>query len=119
IAELSVPEGAAAGLFDLALAEKPARPGGGAPGAVAPDDVALVLHTSGTTSRPKIVPLSQANVCASAAHIVTTLALVPGDRCLNIMPLFHIHGLIAAVLSSLCAGASVHCTPGFNALKVF
>lgn len=82
-------------------------------------DTALVLHTSGTTSRPKIVPLSGANICASAAHIGDTLALQPTDRCLNIMPLFHIHGLIAAVLSSLAAGASVHCAPGFNALKVF
>ena len=69
------------------------------------DDVALVLHTSGTTSRPKIVPLPQRNLAASARHIGTTLALTPEDRCLNIMPLFHIHGLIAAVLSSLSAGA--------------
>jgi len=119
IAELSVPEGAPAGAFDLRLTEVPAKAGGGTAGPVGPDDIALVLHTSGTTSRPKIVPLSQANVCASAGHIGATLALGPGDRCLNIMPLFHIHGLIAAVLSSLAAGASVHCTPGFNALKVF
>jgi oxalate---CoA ligase len=82
-------------------------------------DIALVLHTSGTTSRPKIVPLTQENVCASASHIVETLQLVPEDSCLNIMPLFHIHGLIAAVLSSLAAGAAVHCTPGFNALRFF
>ena len=52
-------------------------------------------------------------------HIRDSLALVPADRCLNIMPLFHIHGLIAALLSSLSAGASVVCTPGFNALKFF
>ncbi len=84
-----------------------------------PDDTALVLHTSGTTSRPKIVPLSHANVCSSAHHIATSLALAPGDLCLNVMPLFHIHGLIAAVLSSLSAGAAVSCTPGFNALKFF
>jgi oxalate---CoA ligase len=83
------------------------------------DDVALVLHTSGTTSRPKIVPLSHGNVCASARHIGETLSLGPDDVCLNIMPLFHIHGLIAAVLSSLGAGGSVVCTPGFNALKFF
>jgi acyl-CoA synthetase (AMP-forming)/AMP-acid ligase II len=83
------------------------------------EDIALVLHTSGTTSRPKIVPLSHRNVCASAEHIVQTLALVPEDCCLNVMPLFHIHGLMAAVLSSLAAGASVFCTPGFNALKFF
>lgn len=89
------------------------------PGFAAPADTALVLHTSGTTSRPKIVPLSHRNVTASARHIGEALRLSPDDRCLNIMPLFHIHGLIAAVLSSLAAGASVWCTPGFNALKGF
>ena len=83
------------------------------------DDVALILHTSGTTSRPKIVPLSHRNVTNSAENIMNTLLLVPEDRCLNIMPLFHIHGLIATVLSSLRAGASIYCTPGFNALKYF
>jgi acyl-CoA synthetase (AMP-forming)/AMP-acid ligase II len=59
------------------------------------------------------------NICASAQHIVKSLALLPQDHCLNIMPLFHIHGLMAAVLSSLTAGSSVFCTPGFNALKFF
>ena len=83
------------------------------------EEVALVLHTSGTTSRPKIVPLLQRNLVASVRHIGSTLALTPEDRCLNIMPLFHIHGLIAAVLSSLAAGGSVWCTPGFNALQFF
>ncbi|TNE33818.1 MAG: AMP-dependent synthetase [Alphaproteobacteria bacterium] len=83
------------------------------------DDVALILHTSGTTSRPKIVPLSHRNVTASAGNIARSLRLTSDDKCLNIMPLFHIHGLIAAVLSSLQAGASVTCTPGFNALKIF
>jgi acyl-CoA synthetase (AMP-forming)/AMP-acid ligase II len=82
-------------------------------------DTALVLHTSGTTSRPKIVPLLQRNVLATARHITETLALTPDDVCLNIMPLFHIHGLMAATLSSLAAGAQVCCTPGFNALKFF
>ena len=83
------------------------------------DDVALILHTSGTTSRPKIVPLSHRNVCASASSIMDSLALTNEDRCMNIMPLFHIHGLIAVVLASLRAGASIYCTPGFNALKFF
>jgi acyl-CoA synthetase (AMP-forming)/AMP-acid ligase II len=84
-----------------------------------PDDTALILHTSGTTSRPKIVPLTQANIAASAHNILTSLALTPADRCLNVMPLFHIHGLIAAVSASLAAGASVACAPGFDALKFF
>ena len=84
-----------------------------------PDGTALVLHTSGTTSRPKIVPLTQVNLCASARHIGKTLSLTQKDLCLNVMPLFHIHGLIGAVLSSLYAGACVSCTPGFNAMKFF
>ena len=84
-----------------------------------PDDIALVLHTSGTTSRPKIVPLTHANVCSSGHNVAATLALTGGDRCLNVMPLFHIHGLIAAVVASVTAGASVVCSPGFDAGKFF
>ena len=84
-----------------------------------PGDTALILHTSGTTARPKIVPLSQANLAASAANIVRSLALGPADVCLNIMPLFHIHGLIAAVLSSISAGGSVVCAPGLSAFRFF
>ena len=78
-----------------------------------------MLHTSGTTSRPKQVPLTHRNLVASANHIRTTLSLTPDDRCVNIMPLFHIHGLVGALLSSLSAEASLFCTPGFNALKFF
>ncbi len=84
-----------------------------------PSDEALVLHTSGTTSRPKVVPLSNANLAASAQHIRATLQLTPGDIGLNIMPMFHIHGLIASLLSSMTAGAQIVCAPGFNALKFF
>ena len=80
-----------------------------------PHDTALLLHTSGTTSKPKLVPLTSANLTASARHIASTLALSPQDRCLNVMPLFHIHGLMAAVLASLSAGASVVCTDGVYA----
>ncbi|AKI01908.1 acyl-CoA synthetase (AMP-forming)/AMP-acid ligase II [Hoeflea sp. IMCC20628] len=83
------------------------------------DDIALILHTSGTTSRPKIVPLMQSNVVASAEHIKETLQLTRDDRCMNVMPLFHIHGLIAAVTASLAAGASIWCAPGFDALRFF
>jgi acyl-CoA synthetase (AMP-forming)/AMP-acid ligase II len=87
--------------------------------AAAADDVALILHTSGTTSRPKLVPLTQRNITASAANIKETLALRTADRALNIMPLFHIHGLIAGLLAPLSAGGFVSCTTGFNALKFF
>jgi acyl-CoA synthetase (AMP-forming)/AMP-acid ligase II/acetyltransferase-like isoleucine patch superfamily enzyme/acyl carrier protein len=84
-----------------------------------PGDTALVLHTSGTTSRPKIVPLTQTNICSSGHNIALSFELRENDRCLNVMPLFHIHGLIGAVLSSLTAGASVVCTPGFDATRFF
>jgi acyl-CoA synthetase (AMP-forming)/AMP-acid ligase II/aryl carrier-like protein len=84
-----------------------------------PEDVALVLHTSGTTSRPKIVPLTHRNLVISAENIRQTLRLEPADRCLNVMPLFHIHGLVGVILSSIAAGASVACAPGFQAPRFF
>ncbi len=84
-----------------------------------PDDVALILHTSGTTSRPKIVPLSQRNVSVSAGNIAQSLQFTNKDRGLNIMPLFHIHGLIAGTLAPLSQGGYLFCSPGFNALKFF
>jgi acyl-CoA synthetase (AMP-forming)/AMP-acid ligase II len=118
VVELVPEPGGPAGVFTL----RPERPLSGTParaGFASAEDVALVLHTSGTTARPKIVPLRHVNVTASAYHIGHTLELGREDVCLNIMPLFHIHGLIAAVLASLAAGGAVVCTPGFNALKFF
>jgi oxalate---CoA ligase len=115
VAELRADPAGPAGRFEL-VGRGTGAPAA-RPGLAEVEDTALVLHTSGTTSRPKIVPLSHANLTASARHIAQTLALTPDDLCLNVMPLFHIHGLIAAVLSSLGTGASVYCTPGFNALR--
>ena len=123
VVDLLVAEGAPAGSFTL----QPREASQAAPAAVAmtrggyseAGDIGMVLHTSGTTSRPKIVPLSVGNLCASASHIRHTLQFTPADIGLNIMPLFHIHGLIAGVLAPLSAGSQVFCTPGFNALKFF
>ena len=109
-------EGDAAGTFTLDL------PAGSAPQPVTAggeDAVALLLHTSGTTSRPKLVPLTQANLCASARNIAATLKLGRADVCLNVMPLFHIHGLMAPVLATLASGGAVFCAPGFDALRFF
>jgi acyl-CoA synthetase (AMP-forming)/AMP-acid ligase II len=108
-------EGAGTFTLDCLSPAGPAR----ATGEAHPEATALILHTSGTTSRPKIVPLSQRNICVSAANIATTLALTPADCGLEIMPLFHIHGLMAGLLAPLYAGSSVFCTPGFNALRFF
>jgi acyl-CoA synthetase (AMP-forming)/AMP-acid ligase II len=82
-------------------------------------DLALLLHTSGTTSRPKIVPLTHHNLCTSAQHITACLSLTEADRCLTVMPLFHIHGLVAALLAPLAAGGSLACTPSFDAFRFF
>ncbi|MGQ9634582.1 MAG: AMP-binding protein [Bryobacteraceae bacterium] len=84
-----------------------------------PRRTALLLHTSGTTARPKIVPLSHANLLASAGNVAASLHLTGTDRCLNIMPLFHIHGLVASLLASLHAGGSVICAPVFQAPRFF
>jgi len=119
IIELDPKTGNGAGSFSLDLTELAGRPPAAKAGNPEPGDVALVLHTSGTTSRPKIVPLTHRNLAATARNIGSTLNLSADDICLNIMPLFHIHGLMAAVISSLAAGGEVVCTPGFNALKFF
>lgn len=115
---LSSPADGLAGFFTLDTSDGTT----GAPvngGMSEPDDEGLVLHTSGTTSRPKVVPLLNRNLAASAQNIASTLSLTPEDIGLNIMPMFHIHGLVASMLSSMSAGAYVVCTPGFNALKIF
>ncbi len=84
-----------------------------------PADVALILYTSGTTSRPKQVSLTHANLSASAHNIGVSLRLGPSDRCLNMMPLFHIHGIAAGLLAPLTAGGSIVVTPGFDADQFF
>jgi acyl-CoA synthetase (AMP-forming)/AMP-acid ligase II len=89
------------------------------PIAISEENVALVLHTSGTTSKPKQVQLSHRNLSISARHVSSWLSLSKNDRCLNIMPLFHIHGIIAALLASISAGGSVVCPASFNAPKFF
>ena len=116
IIELLPKPEAAAGMFDLRDNELPLTADVDLPKA---NDIALVLHTSGTTSRPKMVPLTHANLLASAGNIAATLRLSEADLCLNVMPLFHIHGLVGALLSSLMAGGSVVCTAGFEIEQFF
>jgi acyl-CoA synthetase (AMP-forming)/AMP-acid ligase II len=85
------------------------------PEAPRPDDVALFLHTSGTTSRPKGVPLTHANLMASARNIAAHYGLTPADTSLVVMPLFHVHGLIGATLSTFLSGGSVVVPSRFSA----
>ncbi len=81
------------------------------------NDTALILHTSGTTSRPKRVPLSHANLMTSARNVAETYELTPDDVSLCVMPLFHVHGLVASALATLSTGGSVVVPPKFNPLS--
>ena len=92
---------------DAAMIEPSARP----------DDVALMLHTSGTTARPKLVPLTHGNLHASSTAVAGSMRLTADDRGLVLMPLFHIHGLVGLLLSSLSVGAQIH-VAGFDALTM-
>ncbi len=85
--------------------------------APSPDDVALFLHTSGTTSRPKGVPLTHGNLAASIKNISDTYALTPDDIAMVVMPLFHVHGLIGVSLSTLSTGGSLVIPPRFSASR--
>ena len=85
--------------------------------APSPDDVALFLHTSGTTSRPKGVPLTHGNLAASIKNIGDTYRLTPDDKAMVVMPLFHVHGLIGVSLSALSTGGSLVIPPRFSASR--
>ncbi len=81
------------------------------------DDVALILHTSGSTGRPKRVPLSHANLSISAQNVARSYALVPEDVSLCVMPLFHVHGLVASTLGTLASGGAVVVPSKFSPLS--
>ena len=83
----------------------------------APDDVALVLHTSGSTGRPKRVPLSHANLSISAGNVARGYALGPDDVSMCVMPLFHVHGLVASMLATLISGGTVVVPARFSPLS--
>lgn len=85
------------------------------PAAPAPTDVALVLHTSGTTGRPKAVPLTQKNMATTVFNIINTYKLSPSDTSYLVMPLFHVHGLLAGFLGPLGSGGAVIIPPRFSA----
>jgi acyl-CoA synthetase (AMP-forming)/AMP-acid ligase II len=80
-----------------------------------PDAIALLLHTSGTTGRPKLVPLRQRNLAHSMRTIAASYELTERDVSLCVMPLFHVHGLVASTLSALHAGGTVVAPPRFSA----
>ncbi|KAK7431894.1 hypothetical protein QQZ08_001513 [Neonectria magnoliae] len=82
-----------------------------------PEDTALVLHTSGTTSRPKVVPLSHRNLARTMYNIEQTYKLGPNDRTMLVMPLFHVHGLLCGLLAPLHTGGSMVVPTKFSATE--
>jgi len=114
IIELAPVTDAAAGVFKLDGGRQLGNQQGGFAQA---EDQALLLHTSGTTSAPKIVPLTQAHILNQARNNQLFLGLTENDLCLNVMPLFHSTGLVGVTLASLISGAGVVCPPGFYAPK--
>lgn len=105
-------EMAADGMVQLSASSK-----GASASAPSPEDVALVLHTSGSTGRPKRVPLTHRNLGVSVQNIVNTYQLSPDDVALTVMPLFHVHGLIASILSTLFTGGTIVVPSRFNPLS--
>ena len=81
--------------------------------------VALVMHTSGTTRRPKLVPLTHSQLGMGGICVASTLRLKRSSLAINVMPLFHLHGLMVNVLTSAIAGASVLCAPRFDPALFF
>lgn len=117
ILELSPTTNAEAGAFELTTqAPLAAAERGGLGG---PDDLALFLHTSGTSALPRTVPLTHRNLAASARNMARSLDLGPADRCLHMLPMFHIGALIDVLAAPLASGGSVICTNGFSTPEFF
>jgi acyl-CoA synthetase (AMP-forming)/AMP-acid ligase II len=103
-------------LFDLKEPGKLKTTGAGQiPPPPSPKETAFVLHTSGTTGRPKAVPLTHANMAATVSNIINTYKLVPSDTSYLVMPLFHVHGLLCGFLGPLGSGGSVIMPATFSA----
>jgi acyl-CoA synthetase (AMP-forming)/AMP-acid ligase II len=102
----------AAGVVSIAGAGR-----GPTPPAPDTNDVALILHTSGSTGRPKRVPLSHANLSISTRNVARTYALTAADVSLCVMPLFHVHGLVASTMATLATGGTVVVPAKFNPLS--
>ncbi len=116
VVETEDPHGTGAVVLKPTATDLPA-PAGTTPAFAEAGDTALVLHTSGTTARPKIMPLTQEAVCLSAGAVARVLGLSVDDRCLVLMPLFHVHGLIGCVLAVLASGGSLCCPRPFDPLR--
>ena len=110
------------GLFTLAWLEEP-EPAGVTLEAKEKESTiepaALILHTSGSTARPKVVPLTHHSLGLGSLAVADILGISAEAVCINVMPLFHAHAICACALTSLVAGATLVATPGFTAKSFF
>ncbi|MER6410454.1 class I adenylate-forming enzyme family protein [Streptomyces humidus] len=81
--------------------------------------LALLIYTSGTTGMPKGVMLGHSNIESMAGTGCRGLELGPADRCLLILPLFHVNAIVVSVLMPLLAGGSVAITDRFDPKTFF
>ena len=109
VIELLEITGGAAGQFELSVDSPAAR----TPRA-ASSDVALVLQTSGTTGRPKVIPLTHQQLYARGQRLSKWLSLTPSDRCLAVTPCYHVHAIAGCIVTSILSGASIVCPPRFE-----
>ena len=117
IADAGAPVGAVPVLPVDALAVEPTS--SVAPVVPADDDIALLIYTSGSTGRPKGVMINHANTDAMSASMAEHLSLTAADRCLLILPMFHVNAIMVSLMAPLRAGGSLYIAPGFSAARFF
>ena len=83
------------------------------------NNAGLMLYTSGTTSRPKGVVLSDSMITAQVRSLIEAWKYTPSDHLLHVLPLHHIHGVINALVTPLVAGCTVEFASPFNAEVVW
>jgi long-chain acyl-CoA synthetase len=113
-ASLSKVEGGAARVCVIDELLRRDAPSDAGPPRTEPEELALVIYTGGTTGRPKGVMLDHANLAATAAMIVDWFEMTSADRCLLVLPLFHVNGIMVSVVSPLIAGGSTVIAPRFD-----
>ena len=119
-AALAVPGVAMVNVATVDVTMRHTTPVGGGPAvATAPDTLALLIYTSGTTGKPKGVMLDHANLTAMVGMITEALGLTAADRCLLILPLFHVNGILVSVLSPLAVGGCTSVTGRFSPSTFF
>ncbi|KAL4805105.1 hypothetical protein BDV18DRAFT_152964 [Aspergillus unguis] len=79
-----------------------------------PDDASVLLFTSGTSGKKKLVPITAYNLFAGAVFTMDSVALTESSRCLNMMPLHHVGGMVRSLFAPMLAGGTTICCASFD-----